>query len=96
MTQFDEFNKMWDHLIQEHVEQMKKIEQEMIDAHDEELFKFDEEVDKLTIPKPKYSKDILNLRHMLNNIIKAKKYDEAQDVSDKLELMVRLWYFQQI
>jgi len=59
----------------------------MIDAHEDEQARFDEEVDKLTIPKPKYSKEVLNLRHMLNNIIKAKKYDEAQDVSDKLDLM---------
>lgn len=49
----------------------------MIDAHDEELGRFDLEVDQLTIPKPKFSRDVLNMRHMLNNIIKAKKYDEA-------------------
>jgi len=87
MSQFEEFNKMWDQLIQEHVEQMKNIEQEMIDAHQEELLQFDEEVDKLVIPKPKFSKEILNLRHSLGNIIKAKKYNEAQEISEKLEIL---------
>jgi hypothetical protein len=79
---------MWDQLIQEHVEQMKKIEQDMINAHEEELRQFDEEVDKLVIPKPKFSKEVLGLRHILNNVIKAKKYSEAEEITEKLDKLV--------
>jgi len=66
---------------------MKIIEQEMLLAHEDELNNFDGEVDKLVIPKPKFSKEILNLRHVLNNVIRSKKYSEAEEITSKLEIM---------
>lgn len=88
VAQFEEFNKMWDQLIQEHVEQMKAIEQDMLKSHEEEMNNFEIELEKIVIPKPKFSKEILNLRHNLNNMIRAKKYSEAEEMTHKLDIMV--------
>lgn len=79
---------MWDQLIQEHVEQMKAIEQDMLKSHEEEMENFEVELEKIVIPKPKFTKEILTLRHNLNTMIRAKKYTEAEEISEKLEVLV--------
>ena len=88
LTQFNDFNKMWDDLIQEHIDNMKKIEQELSNTHQEEITKFNEEIESIVIPKPKFSKNLINDHVVLQNLIKTKKYSEAQEVSDKIEDMV--------
>ena len=79
---------MWDDLIQDHIDNTKKIEQELSDTHQEEIRKFDEEIDSVVIPRPKFSKDLINSHIILQNLIKTKKYIEAQEISDKIEISV--------
>jgi len=83
--QLEEFNRLWDQLIQEHLEQIKIIEQEMVNAHEEESLKYDQEVSRLVAPKPKFTTDVLNMRHLLEKLIQAKRYSEAEAISKKLE-----------
>ena len=79
---------MWDDLIQEHIDNMKKIEQELSNTHQEEVTKFNEEIESIVIPKPKFSKNLINNHVVLQNLIKTKKYSEAQEISDQIEEMV--------
>lgn len=79
---------MWDHLIQEHVENIRQIEAELLKAQEEELKKFDEEVEKIIIPPPKFSKKILDNRVMLKKLVAAKNYSEAQHFSDLIKRLV--------
>ena len=81
---------MWDDLIQDHVENIKQVEEELIESHQEELRRFDEEIEKIVIPKPKFSKELLDNRHILQKLVNAKQYSDAQQVSDKIEQMVHL------
>lgn len=83
---------MWDALIQEHVENIRQIETELMRAQEEELQRFDEEIEKIVVPPPKYSKELLNSRHILPKLVNGKKYGEAQEISDKIERMVNFSY----
>ena len=79
---------MWDVLIQEHVENIREIEAELLRAQEEELRRFDEEIEKIVIPPPKFSKEILENRLVLKKLIAGKKYSEAQKVSDLINRLV--------
>jgi len=81
---------MWDQLIQEHVKQMNAIEQEMLNAHEDESRRYDEEVAKLETPKTKFSKDVLSMRHFLEKLIGAKRYSEAEAMTKRLEIQVKI------
>ena len=79
---------MWERILEEHLDQIKNIENDLQSAHEEEIRRFDEETGQIVVPKPKFSKEFLNMQHTLEKMIKAKMYTEAQDISDKLELQV--------
>ena len=84
----EQFNIMWEQILEEHLDQIKNIENDLQSAHQEEIRRFDEETGQIVVPKPKFSKDYLNMQHTLEKLIKSKMYTEAQDISDKLELQV--------
>lgn len=46
---------------------------------------FNQELNKVEIPKIKYSKLVLNMRYVLESCIKTKKYSEAQEIKEKLK-----------
>jgi len=46
---------------------------DQIDQHKKELLLFDVEVKRLKAPRTRFSKKILNLRHDLGTLIKAKR-----------------------
>eukprot|EP01017_Pseudomicrothorax_dubius_P019042 TRINITY_DN2096_c0_g1_i24.p1 TRINITY_DN2096_c0_g1~~TRINITY_DN2096_c0_g1_i24.p1 ORF type:complete len:105 (+),score=23.94 TRINITY_DN2096_c0_g1_i24:435-749(+) len=73
LQHFNEFNKAWDQAIQELEENLRKIEQDLVETHFKELQIFDEEVEKIEIPKVKYSKEVLNLRVIFQKMLKAKQ-----------------------
>lgn len=79
---------MWDQLIQEHLDNIKQIEEDLVASQAEEARRFDEEIEKIEIPKPKFSKELLENKMTLEKLVKAKNYTEAQIVSDKIEVMV--------
>lgn len=74
LQHFSDFNKAWDQAVQDLEENLQKIELELVETHKKELQIFDEEVEKIEIPKVKYSKDILNLRTVFQRMLKAKQY----------------------
>ena len=75
LQHFSEFNKAWDQAIHELEENLEKIEEELNDTHRKELSIFDEEVDKIEIPRVKYSREVLNLRVVFQRLLKAKQFE---------------------
>lgn len=73
LQHFSEFNKAWDQAIQELEQNLQKIEEELNETHSKELQIFDEEVEKIEIPRVKYSKEVLNLRVVFQRLLKAKQ-----------------------
>ncbi|KRX01050.1 hypothetical protein PPERSA_00798 [Pseudocohnilembus persalinus] len=86
LQQFNEFNQIWDQIIEEHVENLKQIEDNLILQHQREQEEFEDEIQKLEIPKVKYSKDVINMKYVFENYIKAKKYPEAEDLKKKIRI----------
>ena len=82
---------MWDRVIQEHYEGMKTTENEMIVVHQEELEKFEDEINEIAIPKPKFTKEVLNLQNIISKMIKAKRYREAEALIKKVKALVNLF-----
>ncbi|EAR82697.2 hypothetical protein TTHERM_01093630 (macronuclear) [Tetrahymena thermophila SB210] len=84
LQQFNEFNEIWDQIIDEHVQKLKQLEENMVQQHQQEIIVKEQELQQIQPGKCKYSKEILNLRFVLENLIKCKKYGEAHEVKERL------------
>jgi hypothetical protein len=73
LHQFNEFNKEWDRAIAELNDNLKSVEEELMETHRKEQIIFDEEVAKIELPKVKYSREVLNLRVIFDRMVKAKQ-----------------------
>lgn len=89
LQHFTEFNKAWDQAIQELEENLAKIEQELVETHQKEQKIFDEEVEKIEIPRVKYSRDVLNLRTVFERMLKAKQFGDAENIKNQIEKLER-------
>lgn len=68
-----QFIKVWESAMSDLEENFKGIALELEETHQRELEIFDEEVDKVQIPKVKYSREVLDLRILFQKMLKAKK-----------------------
>ena len=83
----------WDHLINEHLEQIKMSEQEMTTKHQQEIRIFDEAASKKALPKPKFSQKILSIQNFIPKLINAKRYKEAEVLTKNVEKLVSYMVF---
>ncbi len=83
--QISEFNDRWENILYELTEESKKIEEDIINQHNAEQNRLDEEIEGLRIPYPKFSVDLLNDRFRLTQLIKNKKYEDAKILKESIE-----------
>eukprot|EP01029_Cantina_marsupialis_P028437 TRINITY_DN776172_c0_g1_i1.p1 TRINITY_DN776172_c0_g1~~TRINITY_DN776172_c0_g1_i1.p1 ORF type:complete len:236 (+),score=64.87 TRINITY_DN776172_c0_g1_i1:51-758(+) len=87
MLEFQQFNEIWDQKMEEYEEQATDLLQTMKERHIMELQKFQEEL--IGKPaRPKFSKELLNLRRIEECLARRKDYAEAAKVKmrcDELE-----------
>ena len=83
--QFEEFNRIWDRKIEELNANIGQAEANLIASQQEELLKFEEEIGKAFNPKVKFSKLVLNMKCILEKMVKGKMYSEAQNLRAEIE-----------
>jgi len=72
------FNKEWDAIITSLTQSSKKIEEELLEQHQKEKQKLESGLQRMEIPEPKLSSELLNKRVRLRHLIKCKKYGPAR------------------
>jgi len=88
LIEFQQFNQVWNKRIDDFEDQQLREEANTLEQHSMELAKFHGEMTAVPPNKPKFSKDLLNLRKIQNTLASQKNYVEAQKVKikgDKLE-----------
>jgi len=86
MSEYQQLNGLWDGRMEEYDRKAVELEEAMRARHNHEL---DELRMKLVrqAPKPKFSKDLLNLRKVQDSLAKQKEYVEAHKVKLKADEM---------
>lgn len=88
MLEFQQFNIVWDKKMQDYEERAAILEDEMKARHAQELANFQKHMIESISNKPKFSKELLNLRRVQETLAKAKDYKEAHRIkmrADQLE-----------
>jgi hypothetical protein len=88
MLEFQQFNIVWDKKMQEYEEHAARLEEEMKGRHARELANFQKHMIESISNKPKFSKELLNLRRIQDTLARAKDYKEAHRIkmrADQLE-----------
>ena len=77
MLEFQQFNIVWDKKMQDYEERAAMLEEETKARHAQELANFQKHMIESISNKPKFSKELLNLRRVQETLAKAKDYKEA-------------------
>lgn len=88
MLEFQNFNRIWNEKIDAFEEHQLDCEAAMLERHSLELAEFHAEMSAEPLKRPKFSKDLLNLRKIQETLAKQKNYAEAHKMklkADKLE-----------
>ena len=88
MLEFQQFNIVWDKKMQDYEERAAMLEEETKARHAQELANFQKHMIESISNKPKFSKELLNLRRVQETLAKAKDYKEAHRIkmrADQLE-----------
>ena len=83
--QIQEFNDRWENIIFELTDESKKIEKEMLEQHEAERARLEEEIMKIQAPGTKYSPALLNDRHKLHHLVRGKRYGVAKLIKETIE-----------
>ena len=79
---------MWDQQMEEYRRTCEAQEQALKEKHVRELVEWQESMQEQFFLRPKYSKELLNLRRIEETLAKAKEYAEAQRVKMKGDQLV--------
>lgn len=82
--QICEFNEKWEGIIFELTDYSKKIESDLLEQHEAERMRLNEEIAKIQIPPPKFSPDLLNDIFKLKQLIKQKNYTSAKYLKENI------------
>lgn len=83
--QINEFNDKWENIIFELTDYSKKIEKDLLEQHQAERKRLDEEIAKIQVPPPKYSPSLLDDKFKLKQLIKQKNYASAKYLKENIE-----------
>lgn len=83
--QINEFNDKWENIIFELTDYSKKIEKDLLEQHQAERKRLDEEIAKIQVPPPKYSPSLLDDKFKLKQLIKQKNYTSARYLKENVE-----------
>ncbi|KAF4028913.1 hypothetical protein GN244_ATG19386 [Phytophthora infestans] len=87
MLEFQQFNQVWDRKMDEYERNVEELVVNMREKHKSELLEFQQKLLEKN-QKPKFSKDLLNLRRIEEHLARQKDYGEAHKIklkSDALE-----------
>ncbi|KAF4319156.1 hypothetical protein BBO99_00007069 [Phytophthora kernoviae] len=87
MLEFQQFNQVWDRKMDEYERNVEDLVINMREKHKSELLEFQQKLLEKH-QKPKFSKDLLNLRRIEEHLARQKDYGEAHKIklkSDALE-----------
>jgi len=87
MREFEQFNGNWNRKMREYDERTCLLEEAMEEKHSHELHAWQENMQNQFLLRPKFSRDLLNLRDIEDKLAKQKKYAEAQKVKLKADMM---------
>lgn len=85
MLEFQQFNAMWDKKMKEYEERAMELEEAMRQRHAMDLREFQKKKQSEPLKKPKFSKELLNLRTIQETLAKQGEYAEAQKVKNKAD-----------
>eukprot|EP00698_Gefionella_okellyi_P022164 TRINITY_DN7306_c0_g1_i1.p1 TRINITY_DN7306_c0_g1~~TRINITY_DN7306_c0_g1_i1.p1 ORF type:complete len:216 (+),score=57.64 TRINITY_DN7306_c0_g1_i1:201-848(+) len=83
MLEFQQFTALWDKKIADFEKHAKELDDAMRERHALELQQFQEQFQDEANAKPKFSRDLLNLRKIQETLAKQKEYAEAHKVKLK-------------
>mmetsp|Transcript_56888 Transcript_56888/g.101527 ORF Transcript_56888/g.101527 Transcript_56888/m.101527 type:complete len:330 (-) Transcript_56888:1712-2701(-) len=90
MLEFHNFNRIWNEKIDTFEEHQLDCEAAMLERHSMELAEFHADMTNEIPKKPKFSKDLLNVRSIQQTLANAKNYSDAHKVKlkgDKMEAL---------
>ena len=86
-TSLEEEDKEWDKRVEELKQHFASIENEMIERQKQELYELHDKLDKSLPSRSKPSSALLNLKAVQQNLVKQKKYAEANDAKLRAQTM---------
>jgi hypothetical protein len=86
MLEFQQFNLIWDRNMQEYEKHAEELGEAMKERHASELRDYQRRLMGRQI-RPKYSKDLLNLRKIQETLAKQKDYAEAHKIKLKADAL---------
>lgn len=89
MAEFQNFNQIWDKKMAEFEQKAVDLEEALKERHQSELGEFIQRLQNDAPKRPKFSKDLLNLRQIEATLAKQKQYAEAHKVKLKADNLVR-------
>lgn len=84
MLEFQQFTALWDRKISDFEKHAKELEDAMKERHSLEMKQFHEQTDFSQV-RPKFSRDLLNLRRIQETLARQKEYAEAHKVKVKAD-----------
>ncbi|KAG5190232.1 hypothetical protein JKP88DRAFT_299584 [Tribonema minus] len=87
MLEFQQFNMVWDRKMSDYEARAEEMVAAMLERHEEELREYQQRL-LTTQSRPKYSRELLDLRRIQEHLARAKDYAEAHRMklkSDALE-----------
>lgn len=86
MLEFQQFNAVWDRKMDEYERNVEELAVTMREKLKSELLEFQQKLLEKN-PKPKFSKDLLNLRRIEEHLARQKDYGEAHKIRLKSEAL---------
>mmetsp|Transcript_29226 Transcript_29226/g.76733 ORF Transcript_29226/g.76733 Transcript_29226/m.76733 type:complete len:104 (+) Transcript_29226:301-612(+) len=74
MLEFQQFNALWDKRMAEFEQKSLDLEEAMKERHANELMEYIRQAQQEPLRKPKFSKELLNLRSIQQTLAKQKDY----------------------
>ena len=88
MLEFQQFNAAWDKKFEDYEHKAAELEEKMRERHQGEVMEFQSQVaEKMQSARPKFSKELLNIRRIQETLAKQKEYAEAHKTKMKADLM---------
>jgi len=85
MLEFQQFNALWDKRMAEFEQKSLDLEEAMKERHANELMEYIRQAQQEPLRKPKFSKELLNLRSIQQTLAKQKDYGEAHKIKVKAD-----------
>lgn len=85
--QIGAFNEKWDAIVEDLTDESRKIENSLLDQHEAERQKFEEEMARQEAPGTKFSSDLLDKKFKFDQLLKNKRYATGKILKETIELM---------